>query len=106
MKRTSPSYIFTAHVESAADMAQIAIVKRTVSASNKMAKNKFKWETTRALYKGVQLPEKPTLFRVRLMPRGPRRAAALKDGLRRTAYDQSLPARHATHFDVYVHEIR
>ena len=43
--------------------------------------------------------------RVRLMPRGPRREAARKDGKWASAYDCSLPHRHATHFDVYVHEV-
>ena len=50
--------------------------------------------------------------RVRLMPRGPRRETARKDAVKPyliqqyKAYDSYLPQRHATHFDVYVHEVR
>jgi hypothetical protein len=40
------------------------------------------------------------------MGRGPRRSAAIADGQRRCAYDSSLPQRHATHFDIYIHEVR
>ena len=43
------------------------------------------------------------LFRVRLMPRGPRVEAAWGDYRSRRAYDSYLPLRHGTHFDVYVH---
>ena len=39
--------------------------------------------------------------RIQLMARGPRTKAALADGHWARSYDQSLPHRHATHFDVY-----
>ena len=39
--------------------------------------------------------------RIQLMARGPRTSAALKDGKYARSYDQSLPHRHATHWDVY-----
>ena len=40
--------------------------------------------------------------RVQLMARGPRTKPAMKDFGVPRAYDQSLPHRYATHFDVYI----
>ena len=45
-------------------------------------------------------------YRVSLMPRGPRRAAAIADGRSPRAYDSCLPLRHAERIDVYVHAAR
>ena len=104
MKRTD-SYIFTADAMSVGDMQQIAIVKKTVRASNRLAMQNYKWACARAAYRGNSMPELPKQYRVRLMARGPRRAAALADGKHKSAYDQSLPHCHATRFDVYVHEV-
>jgi outer membrane lipoprotein-sorting protein len=100
------SYVFTADPQSVTDMQQIEIVKKSVKSMNDTAKNSHKWAVRRAEYNGTPLPKAPTLYRVRLMARGPRRAAAIADGRRKWAYDSSLPQRHATHFDVYIHEVR
>ena len=70
-------------------------VKATVREHNKVAR---KW---------LRLHPKSTakILRVRIMPRGPRVAAAIKDGWKyKAAYYSYLPQRHATHFDVYVGE--
>ena len=106
MTNRTTSYIFTADPLSAADMQQIAIVKKTVRASNKLAMFNYKWACKRAEYNGTPMPKKPAQYRVRLMGRGPRRIHAKADGRHRTAYDSSLPQKYATRFDVYVHEVR
>lgn len=102
----SSTYVFTADPQSAMDMQQIDLVKKSVKSINDSARNSHKWAIRRAEYNGNPLPKSPTLYRVRLMARGPRRQAAIADGLRKCAYDSSLPQRHATHFDVYIHEVR
>jgi outer membrane lipoprotein-sorting protein len=99
------TYVFTADPQSVADMQQIEIVKRSVKSINDSARLSFKYATRRAEYHGNPLPKEPKLYRVRLMSRGPRRSAAIADGKRKWAYDSSLPQRHATHFDVYIHEV-
>lgn len=100
------SYVFTADPLSVADMQQIGAVKRAVKAINDTARQSYKFAVRRAEYNGNPLPKAPTIYRVRLMGRGPRRVAARIDGVRSSAYDSSLPQRHATHFDVYIHEAR
>ena len=99
------SYVFTADPQSVADMMQIAVVKKTVKSINDSARLSHKYATRRAEYNGNPLPKAPKLYRVRLMSRGPRRSAAIADGQRKWAYDSSLPQRHATHFDIYIHEV-
>jgi hypothetical protein len=105
MNNRSSTYVFTADPQSATDMQQIDLVKKSVKSINDSAKNRHKWAVRRAEYNGTPLPKAPALYRVRLMARGPRRAAAIADGRRKWAYDSSLPQRHATHFDVYIHEV-
>jgi len=104
-KRTT-SYVFTADPQSVSDMMQIEIVKKSVKSINDSTRISHKWATRRAEYNGNPLPKEPKIYRVRLMARGPRRSAAIADGQRKWAYDSSLPQRHATHFDVYIHEAR
>jgi hypothetical protein len=103
--RTS-SYVFTADPMSVSDMQHIAIVKKSVKCINDSAKLVHKYASARAAYHDEPAPKAPRLYRVRLMSRGPRRAAARADGVRTWAYDSSLPQRHATHFDIYIHEVR
>jgi hypothetical protein len=100
------SYVFTADPQSVADMQQIEIVKKAVKSINDSTRLSHKYAIRRAEYYGEPLPKAPKIYRVRLMGRGPRRSAAIADGQRRCAYDSSLPQRHATHFDIYIHEVR
>jgi len=44
-------------------------------------------------------------LRVSLRARGNRKVHAINDGLRARAYDQQLPHKYASHFDVYVSEV-
>ena len=50
MKKRTDSYIFTADVMSVGDMQQIEIVRKTVAASNKIARQNYKWACQRAAY--------------------------------------------------------
>jgi hypothetical protein len=105
------SYIFTADANSAADMQQIDVVKKTVRASNRLAMQNYKWQCRRAQFNGNEMPKKPAQYRVRLMPRGPRKASYehnLATGGYRvwSGYNSYLPQRYATRFDIYVHEVR
>jgi hypothetical protein len=106
-KRTD-SYVFTADPQSVADMQQIDIVKKTVKAINLNNAQSYKYACRTAEYRGEPLPKKPSRLRVRLMGRGPRRVHAnLKYGGRyNNAYDAYLPQKHATHFDIYIANVR
>jgi hypothetical protein len=110
MSKTSraTTYVFTADPMSASDMQQIAIVKRTVKSMNDQAKQSHAWAVKRAEYYGEVAPKAPARYRVRLMGRGPRRVHANTNygGRYNSAYDSYLPQRYATHFDVYIHEVR
>ena len=97
------SYVFTADPLSVSDMEKIDIVKKTVSAMNKQAKESHKWAVRRAEYYGEPIPQAPTRKRVRLMGRGPRRVHA---GVRNSRYDSYLPQRYATRFDVYIADVQ
>lgn len=108
MKQRTDSYIFTAHTMSAAEMLQIEVVRKTVKASNKLAQQRYKWDCQRAAYNGEPAPKKPTMYRVRLMARGPRKAAYqehLAAGGPRLwmGFNVYLPQKYAERFDVYVH---
>lgn len=104
-KRTT-SYVFTADPLSVEDMQRIELVKKSVKSINDTTRQSYRWAVRRAEYHGTPTPKMPPLYRVRLMARGPRRVNARADGLHRTAYDSSLPQRYATHFDIYIHEVR
>ena len=110
LTRTS-SYIFTADANSVTDMQQIDIVKKTVRAGNRNAMNNYRWACQRAKFNGEPMPKKPTLYRVRLMGRGPRKAA-YQDHLQNGGYRMwqgfncYLPQKYAERFDIYVHEVR
>ena len=102
-KRTS-SYVMTANPDSVSDMMEIELVKKTVRMTNALSMNLYKNAMTRYEYGYEAIkPKKPNMQRVRLMARGPRRTAAIADGKRKYAYDQSLPLRHAKTLDVYIH---
>lgn len=111
MKKRTDSYIMTVDPLSANDMAQIEIVRKTVRASNKLAMQNYKYAVQTAKYFGNPMPKKPALYRVRLMSRGPRKAAYqdnLANGGNRvwSGYSCYLPQKYATSFDVYVNEKR
>ena len=107
-KPRATSYVFTADPMSASDMQQIAIVKKSVKSMNDQAKQSHKWAVKRAEYYGEVPPKAPKVYRVRLMGRGPRRvhARANYGGRYNSSYDSYLPQRYATHFDVYIAEVR
>ena len=101
------SYVFTADVNSAVDMMQIETLRASIKSVNTMAKetdriNEYRYNTG---YNDM-LPAETPKYRVSLMPRGPRRAAAIADGRSKYAYDSCLPIRHAETIDVYIHERR
>lgn len=108
-KRTS-SYVMTADVNSASDMEQIALIKRSIKAVNDAARQSHKYAVLRADYMRQPLPKKPKIYRVRLMPRGPRKEAYI-DNLKNggntvwSGYNCYLPQRYAKRFDVYIHEV-
>lgn len=108
-KRTS-SYVMTADANSAADMQQIELIKKSVKSINDTARQAHKFAMHRAEYMQKPLPMKPKLYRVRLMGRGPRKEAHL-DNLRKggyavwSGYNSYLPQRYAQRFDVYIHEV-
>jgi hypothetical protein len=102
MTKRADSYIFTADPKSCVDMMQIDTVRKTVRAINREAKTAHKYAVARAQYWGHPTPKAPTMKRVRVMGRGPRKEAAMNDYGRPRAYDAYLPQRYATSFDVYI----
>lgn len=101
------SYVFTADVNSVFDMMQIETLRASIKSVNAMAKetdriNEYRYDTG---YDDI-LEARTPKYRVSLMPRGPRRAAAIADGRSKYAYDSCLPIRHAETIDVYIHERR
>lgn len=101
----SKSYVFTADPNSAFDMEQIATVKKAVRAINESNKQAHFYAVRRAEYRGEPIPKAPARKRVRLMPRGPRKQAAINDYGRKRAYDSYLPQRYAVRFDVYISDV-
>lgn len=111
MKKRTDSYIMTADPMSVSDMEQIKIIKKTVKAQNALAKRNYQYARMAAAYRCEPMPKKPTLYRVRLMPRGPRKASYenhLQNGGQRVwmGFNCYLPQKYAERFDVYVHEMR
>jgi hypothetical protein len=100
------SYVFTADPQSVTDMQQIVMIKKTVKAMNDQIKQAHRYAVRNAIFRGQPQPKEPTRYRVRLMGRGPRRQASLKDYGRTHVYDAYLPQRYAVKFDVYVSEVR
>jgi hypothetical protein len=100
------SFVFTADVNSVFDMMQIETLRSSIKSVNAMAKetdriNDYRYQC------GYDTDCTVTpKYRVSLMPRGPRRAAAVADGRSKYAYDSCLPIRHAETIDVYIHERR
>lgn len=107
MKARTDSYVMTADAMSVNDMAQIEIVRKTVRASNRIAKQIYKYAARTAKHLGNPMPKEPKIYRVRLMGRGPRKAAYqenLASGGQRvwSGYACYLPQKYATSFDVYI----
>jgi hypothetical protein len=103
----SKSFIFSADVNSVFDMMQIETLRTSIKSINSMSKetdriNEYRYDTG---YDDI-LEARTPKYRVSLMPRGPRRAAAIADGRSPRAYDSTLPLRHAETIDVYIHERR
>ena len=74
-------------------------LKSDVHARNKNARKYI----TQYFNKFNKMPDFMNIERVQLMARGPRAKHSEHDfGRTRRAYDQSLPHKYATHFDVYV----
>lgn len=89
MKARTDSYIFTADPMSVNDMQQIAIVRKTVAVSNKLARQRAKWTG-----------EKPTIYRVCLKARlGKKNPAYAKY---RNQWVKSIKLEDAQRIDVYV----
>lgn len=82
MKRTT-SYVMTIDPLSAVDMEKLKVLRDTVKLLNKTRKQKNY---------------------VKCQARGPRVAAAVSEGHRRSYYFQSLALRHAKTMDVYIYE--
>lgn len=72
-------------------------IKADMRARNKNARE---WLRRNYEYTG-KMSNAVRIERIQLMARGPRTKPAREDGLWDRSYDQSLPHRHATHFDVY-----
>ena len=109
-KTRSKSYVFTADVNSVEDMQRIELVKKSIKTVNDSARLSHRWATQRSVVTGSPSPKKPKIYRVRLMPRGPRKASYrdnLANGGHRvwSGYNSYLPQRYAERFDVYVHEV-
>lgn len=91
-------------------MEQIALVKKTVKSINDSARDSYRWAVRRAEAYGLPLPKKPKIHRVRLMGRGPRKAA-YKDNIANggncvwSGYSSYLPQKYAVRFDVYIAEV-
>jgi hypothetical protein len=106
-KTRTTSYVFTADPLSVSDMQQIDMVRKTVRVQNKLVMENYGHQVRNAEYFGRPKPPKPLLYRVRLLGRGPRKAAYLEN-LREGGYEVSggyrayLPQRFATSFDVYI----
>jgi hypothetical protein len=92
MKQRTDNYVFTADPMSVGDMQQIAVVRKTVATSNKLAKQRAKW-------KG----EKPVIYRVSLKGRLGKNNPAAAEYVGRF---QSISLADAQRIDVYVHERR
>jgi len=97
------SYVFTADVNSAADMQQIESIRDSIKSVNALARetdriNQYRCEQGYSEWRDIT-PK----YRVSLKARGARRVHAIADGKSKCAYDDVLPLRHAERIDVYVH---
>ena len=95
------NYIFTVKDKKDPDLLALKenIIRHNKGNRNYVREVAKKYGRDRAL----QYMNHSKLQRVSLMARGPRTVPALKDGFHRRSYDQSLPHKYATHFDVYIH---
>lgn len=90
----SPDYIGT--VTSKNDPSLLNM-RKNMRASNANARKYI-----RSYYERTgEMPKFIKIERIQLMARGPRTKHSLNDFGTRRSYDQSLPHRYATHFDVY-----
>lgn len=99
--RHSNNYVFTAHTESAADMIELANLRKSISIVNAELR-RFKYGSRQK--KDGYGSQSYSQFYVKCQGRGARTSAALADGKRARQYDQSLPLRHAERMDVYVYQ--
>ena len=107
MKQVRAStYVFTADPNSVADMEKIEIIRKSVKSMNAQLLQAHKYAVRNAIFFDRPMPKKPQLYRTRLLGRGPRKDAALKDYGHARAYDAYLPQRYAVKFDVYIGEAR
>ena len=79
------------------DDPMLLAIKADVKDRNKIAR---KWRRNHYKRTGKHY-DSVRIERIQLMARGPRTKHSLKDFGCRRAYDQSLPHRYATHWDVY-----
>ena len=77
------------------DDKSLAAVKLSIKEHNKHI---------RAIRRKYKKEDMGQILRVHIMPRGPRKDAAIKDYKYSRAYDSYLPIRYGTHFDVYVRQ--
>ena len=99
--RHSKNYVFTAHTGCASDMLELENIRKAVKIINKELRH-FRYGT-RSKKDGYG-SQSFSQFYVKCQGRGPRTSAALTDGKRARAYDQSLPLSHAETMDVYVYQ--
>lgn len=102
MKERTPSYVFTADVNSVNDMSQIEIVRKTVATSNRLAKQRHMFACKRAAYHGEPMPKAPIMYRVSLKGRLGKNNPNAPMYAKRYHFHVSL--QHAVRIDVYVHE--
>ncbi len=110
MKKRTDSYVFTADPLSTTDMAQIAIVRKTVKAANARAMEEYKY-AVQSYKRGYSatMPKKPKLYRVSLKARLGRNNPAADIYKSKPTYwgrfgdYQSIKLEHAQRIDIYVH---
>lgn len=76
----------------------LVALKEDVKRHNKETRKKVRKGEWKITSKHVNL------WRVHLMPRGPRTEPSIKDYKHRYAYQSYLPMKYATHYDVYIHD--
>ena len=77
---------------------ELSQIKKDVHGRNQLSRKNIRQYFNRY----NKMPSHIHLERVQLMARGPRTKHSLNDFGTRRSYDQSLPHKYATHFDVYV----
>ena len=99
--RHSNNYVFTAHTKSAADMIELANLRKSISIVNAELR-RFKYGSRQK--KDGYGSQSYSQFYVKCQGRGARTKHAIADGKSPRRYDQFLPLRHAERMDVYVYQ--